>query len=76
MERVRRYGLMVPSTRVIGVMEWPKGKETSIMPTATCTQASFIKIEQMDSASTFIKMDKHMKDFGEMICKMDQERKN
>ena len=37
---------------------------------------NFSKIEQMDLVFMFIQTDRNMKDFGKMICKMAQEKKN
>ena len=76
MEKVRKLGKMELSTRVIGGMEWPKEKEFSIMLMVTYIPENFSKIEQTVLVFMFIKMDKSTKDFGKMICKMAQEKKN
>ena len=60
----------------IGEMVWLKVKEISIMLMVMSTKENSIKIEQMDLVFTFIKMDKLMKVFGKMICKMVLEKKS
>ena len=60
----------------IGEMEWQKVKVISIMPMVMYTKENSTKIELMDLVCMCIKMDKLMKVFGKMICKMVLERKN
>jgi len=76
MERVNKFGLMVPCMMATGEMEWLKDRVISIMQMVTYTKANFIKIELMDSVYMCIKMDRRMKVFGKMTCKMVQERKS
>ena len=76
MEKESRFGLMVQCTMVIGEMEWQKVKATSITQMVTYTKENSIKIGQMDLVCMCIKMDKLMKDFGKMTCKMVLEKKN
>ena len=61
---------------MIGEMEWLKEKEYFTMPMGMFTLVSFTKIELMGTEFMFIPMDKNMKVFGKMTCKMDQVRKN
>ena len=76
MVKVLKYGLMEQNTKVIGEMVWLKAKGTSITQMAMFTPVNSSKIEQMDSGFTYIKMDKLMRAFGVMTCKMDPERKS
>ena len=61
---------------VTGAMEWRKVKEIFTTQMVMFTQVNSIRIELMVSEFMFIKMGKLMKDSGEMICKMVQEKKN
>jgi hypothetical protein len=76
MEKGHKLGKMGRNTLVIGGVEWPKEKEFSTMLMVIFTPENFSKIELTVSEFTFIKTDKNMKDFGKMICKMAQEKKN
>ena len=60
----------------IGEMEWQKVKVISTTLMVTYTKENSTKIELMDLVCMCIKMDKLMKVFGKMICKMVLERKN
>jgi len=76
MVKESKFGLMVQCTMVIGEMEWQKVKAISTTQMVTYTKENFTKIELMDLVFMCIKMDKLMKVFGKMICKMVQEKKN
>ena len=71
-----KYGRMEQSMMVTGAMEWRKVKEIFTTQMVMFTQVNSIRIELMVSEFMFIKMGKLMKDSGEMICKMVQEKKN
>ena len=60
----------------IGATEWQRVKVIFITQTETYTLANSIRIGQMVSEFMYIKMDRLMKGFGEMICKMVPEKKN
>lgn len=76
MAKVPNFGKIMPNMKVIGEMEWLKGKVLSIMLMVTYTQVNSIKIEQMALENMFIKMDKSTLDSGKMICKTAQEKKS
>lgn len=59
-----------------GATEWQRVKVIFITQMEMYIQANSIKIEPMVSEFMYIKMDRLMKDFGEMICKMVPEKKN
>jgi len=76
MEKGYKIGMMGLNMMEIGAMEWPKEKESFITPTEMFILVNSIKIGLMDLVNIYIKTDKNIRDFGRMICKMDQVRKN
>lgn len=71
-----RFGKMELNMKVIGEVAWLKAKEYSIIQMEIYIQENSYKIKQMDSEFIYIKMAKNMKDFGRMINKKEQEKKN
>jgi len=76
MEKESKFGLMALCTMETGEMEWRKVKAISTTLTVTYTKENSIKIGPMDLVCMSIKMDRLMKDFGKMTCKMVPERKS